>query len=515
MGRESTVGTEEQRRQALMAKARGDFEVEVCKDGKTSSNGQFTPTRSAAAICRVATVESPDSQDDYVEIIFQKEYYCDDYDSSSSKYEYRFASSSIDNRQRGLSSPGTRCDSVADGSVYLDSYNGDADHQSIAGTNAQTVSPDLKVAKKVKVASRRENLNSLSMSYSMDNDKESFSSYARPSYSHVTSRIMDDTITCPDTNNPNPFSFLKDNDETTRRSGKSMISVVSLSSSCSSQSDNSLEHTPATQSKEVSMPLQTELSEETRKTRASSHSARRRLEDSSMNVASRESFSPLERRNVTFSSALLDETASEESPKPLNRNGISSFLQRDICTSKKPKMTIITKRSLRNLDEEQHETDARSDQTPDIEKGITPHTEATSGTWESDSMSHPSEEDVEASFSSIGGSLPSDEADMDCSRQEENDYSPSKVHMCKSASCTACRYPTQNSPVFISVSTSVAEQQLQLQRRLPNRWWDTQESNYGQLKRYVSSVLQSTSSTMESIYDSALKCVEEHPFDES
>jgi hypothetical protein len=514
MGRESTaVGTEEQSRLPVTANAIHD--VEACKGGKPKpGNSQSTPTRRFAKICRVATVESPDSQDDHVEIVFHEEYYNDDYDSSI-RHEYPFASRHIQQGERSFASP-NKCETVADGSVYLDSYNGDADHQSVTGTMPSSYSPELELAKKSKIAPGGGDLNSVSTSYSLDIDKESFSSYARPSYSHITSHIMDDTTICPDTNHPNSFSFLKDNlnfvKGATARPGKSIVSVVSLSS-CSGELEESTEHTPATQSKEVSIPVPTETSEETRKTLASSHSAGLRLEDSSSIVASRESFSPLERRNVTFSSALLDETSFEESPKPMDRHGMSLIHQRDMNIRRKPEISIITNRSLRNLDEV-HETDCRSNEAPDTEKGITPLTEATTGTWESEaSMSpHPSEEDVEISFSSAGDSLSSNEADIDNSREEEKAYSCQKVHLCKSASCTSCRNPTQNSPIFVSVSTG---QQLQLQRHLPKRWWDTQESNFGQLKHYVSSVLLSTSTTMASQYCSAVNCMEEHPFDET
>lgn len=221
----------------------------------------------------------------------------------------------------------------------------------------------------------------------------------------------------------------------------------------------------------------------------------RRMEDSTLDPASKDSFSPLKRRNVTFSSQLLDESSLEYSKEVATK---ADTLQR------KPKITIVTNKSVLDLDDEQGL--AADQEIPDLEREITPYTASTADMWSPSASLTPQtcDQDLE-SVSTFGYSMPSDESPYG---QKGFDFPTDQdVHVCKSASCTACR--VRNTPTFISTTKPTTGENYSLARPLPSRWWDHQQAkNYGQLKQLVSSVLLRGQ-------DALNRSLEEHPFDEA
>ena len=167
------------------------------------------------------------------------------------------------------------------------------------------------------------------------------------------------------------------------------------------------------------------------------------------------------------------------------------------------------KKPLLDLDEEE---DRRLDKKiVDTEREITPYTVSTAGMWSPSESITPQardmDHDLESLASSIGYSLPSDESPYE---RKSRAFSPvdQDVHVCKSASCTLCRCPSRNTPTFLSTQKASTGENYRLPRPLPSRWWDYQQSNYGQLKHFVTSMLLPKEG-------SNLDGLEEHPFDEA
>ncbi|CAB9509008.1 expressed unknown protein [Seminavis robusta] len=557
----------DQRQREIVAKAMYDIEKgKTCKDNLKPPRPQSTPTKAATArIQQVPTFESPESQDSSIELAL-RDVHDDDDDDELYKDDYVAKFMKQRKLARAASSPSQK--SVADScSVYLEGSVQSATSTMEPMSYAPMFSPGSKVDKMTMPVDDDDDL-STSMSYSLDtiDNKESFSSYAKPTnYSHIASRIDDDTTTCPGTQ-INPFSFLSKHN-ITLATNVSEDHIHAVESNLNESYEESLlqgrtqpktTHTPIQEEEEEAVvPLATKHSDASKYTRhsemskrsennskhsailssgnskrsvlssgispvvarclevtnhseeepptilASSHSTGLRTVDSS-NVASRDSFSPLARRNVTFSSTLLDESSSEDAE-------LSRKQSRTDLDLRKPKITIITNKSLLSLDDD----DDDSDETPSIEKGITPYTVSTSGMWSSSASMSAQSSDLDghdASFSTYADSLPSDEAAADRRESPLQD-----VHCCKSASCQTCRFPAQNSPTFLSTSIPSTGEHYTLERKLPARWWDSQLASYGHLKSYVSKILLSSDTTDEPGSSSVVLngSVEDHPFDES
>lgn len=481
----------------------------------------------APEIQRTATVESPDSRDDSVDCTLEDKGMPD-----ADDYVAKFMTD-----QKGrVASPPNKCESVADSqscSVYMDASTINSPYSATAKAKMNgppaTMNDD------------NEDMDGLSMDYSMDttDNKESFSSFARSNYT-TSSHTMNDTATVVETINY-PFSFLSKYDDisigTNRSNGQQEPRIesesdIDIASVISEEEDykafnreyddsgvsdisesrnhpNAIAKTPS--------PLVSALLRKVRTTGSRSTSVHSNISNqsgtqttivstsTSNHSASKDSFSPLARRNVTFSSQLLDESSVLE----YSRDGGKKTSGESILSKRKPRISIITNKSMLSLDEEEG---LQPDQEGvDAAKEITPYTVSTAGMWSPSGSLTPharDDMDLESLTSSVGYSLPSDESPY----ERKSAFSPvgQDVHVCKSASCTLCRCPSQNTPMFLSTQQPDTGKNYRLPRQLPSRWWDNQQSSYGQLKQFVASkLMQQEEGTKPD------RTVEDHPFDEA
>lgn len=476
-------------------------------------------------IRRVPTnVESPDSLDDStlgdgrMELKYQQQRQ-NNIMSMSFASEDDYISNFMKHRKmnnRNMPSPSDKSGSMEE-SVYLDA--------SYIGNDNQTASLDSPFSKAKFNAAYNADTD---LDYSMDTmdnnfNKECFSSYARPNNATMTS-TLDDTATYGENSHNNKCTvslFSKYNDDTT------LVSQLE---------EGEVDASPAS----------SRIPEDASEGRTG---------------VSSQSYSPLGRRNVTFSSQLLEDSCLNCSPEVVlkqcedaivainnnamavingsgNRNSntnIPTEIQRQSSIRVKPQYTIVTKKSLMDSftdddsDSNGNKTNAKdlfgsNKQASAVENvvaaEVTPtFTVSTAGLWspsselDASSVATPSEGPSDESFSSQSRAVRIDvDGGLDMSTDDEEEQeSPAaahNVHVCKSAGCTACRHPQQNTPKFVPAKTISSAYESTLRPKVPpKRWWmdDTK------LRQYVTSAMLPVSKFRSSISQGA---AEEKPFDE-
>ena len=419
---------------------------------------------------------------------------------------------------RNMPSPSDKSGSMAE-SVYLDASYNDNDNQ--------TASLDSPFSKAKFNAAYHTDTD---LDYSMDTmdnnfNKECFSSYARPNNATMTSNLDDTATYYGENTRDNKCTvslFSKYNDDTT-----TLVSQLG---------EGGVEASPE------SSKIPEDASEE--RTGVSS-----------------QSYSPLNRRNVTFSSQLLEDSCMNCSPEVvlkqceeaivainnnamavINGNGksnsntnIPTEIKREPSIRSKPQYTIVTKKSLMDSFSDDDSDNNGSNvnakylfgpnkQASGVENvvaaEVTPtFTVSTAGLWspssemDASSVATPSEGPSDESFSSQSRAVRIDvDGGLDTSTDDEEEQGGSptahNVHVCKSAGCTACRHPQQNTPKFVPAKQISSAYDSTLRPRVPpKRWWmdDTK------LRQYVTSAMLPVSKFRSSISQGA---AEETPFDE-
>ena len=419
---------------------------------------------------------------------------------------------------KNMPSPSDKSGSMAD-SVYFDA--------SYLGNDNQTASLGSPFSKaKFNPAY---NTDTEELDYSMDTmdnnySKECFSSYARPNNATMTSTLAadDDTAIYSMNANNNKFAhslFSKYNDDVT---------------TVSHLGEGDAKTSP------VSSRVGEDVSDPT--------------------GVSSQSYSPLGRRNVTFSSQLLEESCINCSPEVVLKqcedaivtikrnamaviNGTRSGSVKAIKPAEinkrepinpiaKPQYTIVTKKSLMDsfTDDDSDNNDRNTnpnnlfnttEQGPaeeNVVAEVTPtFTVSTAGLWSpsSDASSVVTPCPSDESFGSRDNVVKIDvDGGLDMSTDDEGEpkkSSPSShpnVHVCKSAACAACRQPKQNTPKFVPAKQISSSYESNLRPKVPpKRWW----MDDSKLRQYVSSAMLPVSKFRTSITQGS---TEEKPFDE-
>lgn len=211
--------------------------------------------------------------------------------------------------------------------------------------------------------------------------------------------------------------------------------------------------------------------------------------------------------------------------------------------SKRPKRLLASLQSALRInvdidhDNNSHDTDEElgiwKKQTTKKEDNATPHTVSTDGIWSPSSEADPNrspkmndiipeeERDIESenndSFTSEKSSSLDDPETLEIIQREARNecFAPfsHSVHVCKSASCTACR--SHEEPIFLNATKTSTGQKYNLSRTLPKRWWNTgQAEEVSKLKQYVSSALLTRpQQRAHEVLEHSME--EEHPFDEA
>ena len=449
--------------------------------------GPSTPTKnnnSDIQLRLVPTVESPESQDDDSTL--------DDRDPRTRRQRYNhnismsiaseddYVAKFMKHRKNNMSSPSDKSGSMAD-SVYLDaSYNYNDQSTSLAEEPEAETSDNDNYSTKFNAAYNDD----ITLDYSMDtmennnnnnNNKESFSSYARPNTTMTSNNMVDDPTCVEDTNKCSISLFSKYNDST-------LVSHLEEEEESRVEEDSDLSAEPA--------------------------------------GTSGQSYSPLGRRNVTFSSQLLEDSCldcSRDLVLQQSEDSIRADTHQKSQLRTKPKMTIVTKKSILGSfsDDEIDDDDDNDlfDSTNIMTKEtVTPaYTVSTAGLWspssDASSVVPPSEGPSDESFGNDSDVVRVEVEGLDMSNEDED--TSHNVHVCKSAGCSACRHPQHASPTFVSAKQGSTGYNPALRPRAPPRRWWMDDSK---LRGYISNALLPSPQHRREVGLSGV--TDEKPFDE-